>query len=590
MKKHLIYFVLFVIFLVSSWSLFRPEFFFTHDFTHGARIVEMHKALVDGHFPVRWSSDFGFGYGMPLFEFYAPLPYYVGAVFYWLGFSLVNSVKLLFLISTLVVLVGGYKLGKALFGTSGGLVVAALVTLSSYRAVNLFVRGAISEAWGIMVLPFILLGIIKVIRRETFAWVTLTISLVVLFLSHNLTSLIFLPLSVVFGAGYLVLYQRDKKKKISYFYNRTLALAGIYSLSVLISSFYLIPAFFEKNFTRVESAILGGYFDYKLHFLYIRQFLSNNWQYGGSQWGPDDGISFYLGTAQILSILFLFVLILISLWKVFRRKGKLNFKNWKVILETKYMLLVLTFVLFLTSLFMTLGHSSFIWSSVSVLEFIQFPWRWLSASIVFLAVIAGFITWFIETKSIRYIVSSIIIVVAISSSWNYFQPESYLLNAEDFYYSDQTTIRTQMSSILPDYIPVQMVGINLDPVAAINTSLSCQIDDSCGFEVTSLVDKTHQKLIEVDLTSEALLDFNVADYPGWTVEVDGVNAKHEVSSFGTIVVPVKEGVHKVGLELKSTKIRYTSDILTVLGLVVFLSVFFWYHGGLEDKMKSKKND
>jgi hypothetical protein len=39
---------------------------------------EMERSLQRFEFPVRWSANFGFGYGMPLFNFYAPLPYYLG--------------------------------------------------------------------------------------------------------------------------------------------------------------------------------------------------------------------------------------------------------------------------------------------------------------------------------------------------------------------------------------------------------------------------------------------------------------------------------------------------------------------------------
>ena len=45
-------------------ALFRAEFFHMHDFTHVARLAEMHRALSEGHFPVRWSRNFGWGYGM----------------------------------------------------------------------------------------------------------------------------------------------------------------------------------------------------------------------------------------------------------------------------------------------------------------------------------------------------------------------------------------------------------------------------------------------------------------------------------------------------------------------------------------------
>src|SRR5258706_14692287 len=64
--------------LITMRSILGPSFFRPHDYTHAARLVEMQRSLQAGELPVRWSRNFGFGYGMPLFNFYAPLPYYFG--------------------------------------------------------------------------------------------------------------------------------------------------------------------------------------------------------------------------------------------------------------------------------------------------------------------------------------------------------------------------------------------------------------------------------------------------------------------------------------------------------------------------------
>src|SRR5258708_5005319 len=51
--------------LITMRSLFSSSFFRTHDFTHAARLVEMRTSFASGEFRVRWSRNFGFGYGMP---------------------------------------------------------------------------------------------------------------------------------------------------------------------------------------------------------------------------------------------------------------------------------------------------------------------------------------------------------------------------------------------------------------------------------------------------------------------------------------------------------------------------------------------
>src|SRR5579859_1412413 len=110
----------------SSWALLHSGMFRVHDYTHAARIGEMLRALQDGHFPVRWTANFGFGYGMPLFEFYAPLPYYIGTFFYWLGINIIVVIKLLFFFSSAASFIGMYLLGSKLFGRTGGILSAVV--------------------------------------------------------------------------------------------------------------------------------------------------------------------------------------------------------------------------------------------------------------------------------------------------------------------------------------------------------------------------------------------------------------------------------------------------------------------------------
>ena len=83
------YYGLLIVLALSFWAikpLFISGFFPMHDDTQVARVFEMGKMLKEGTFPVRWVPDLGYGYGYPLFNFYAPLAYYVGGFFMLLGF------------------------------------------------------------------------------------------------------------------------------------------------------------------------------------------------------------------------------------------------------------------------------------------------------------------------------------------------------------------------------------------------------------------------------------------------------------------------------------------------------------------------
>jgi len=570
LQKYSSILVILVIVLASSWSLFSKDFFIFHDFTQGARIVEMTQAIQDGHLPPIWSSNLGYGYGMPLFEFYAPLPYYLGSLSYMLGISLIGSVKLLMFISTLFTAIGAYLLGKKLFGNTGGLLVSAALTMAPYRAVNLFVRGAISEAWGIMALPFILLGIIKTIKNEKNGWLLLTVSILVLLLSHNLTALVFLPLSVVFGAGYLFLEASNNKKVKRQFLLIVLKLASFYALAVLLSSYYTIPALLEKDFTRLESTILAEYFDYRLHFVGLKQFLQQNWGYGGSTYGPEDGISFYLGLGQILGLFLSGYLLVKKLIKNFVNKVKPSFDKNNLF----YLLLVF---LFSVSLFMTTNKSLLIWEYIPTLSFLQFPWRYLSATAIFLSLVVGSLTLLFPVKPFKYGYSAILIFILVVMNAGYFRPQEFTSNLDDHYYSDVNKLRYQMSNTLPDYIPIQIKEKTIEPVSLEGDVLFCQVLDDCTGNFSVITNKVHKKVIKTGFTTNRDVIFTVSDFPGWTTKIDSKIVETLRSDQGFIKVIVPAGEHVVEVKLENTDIRRIANLLSSFGLLILSTTFFWYY-------------
>src|SRR3989344_6475331 len=94
MKKYL---GLLFILILSFWAiqpLFHSGFFPMHDDEQIARLYQLHLTLSSGQFPPRWIPDLGFGFGYPFYNFYPPLVYYLGEIFYILGLSLLASTKI----------------------------------------------------------------------------------------------------------------------------------------------------------------------------------------------------------------------------------------------------------------------------------------------------------------------------------------------------------------------------------------------------------------------------------------------------------------------------------------------------------------
>src|SRR3990167_10206008 len=103
--KYFKYLMIVLILLLSFWAVspfFTSGFFPIHDNTQVQRVYEMGKSLSAGMFPVRWVADLGFGYGYPIFNFYAPMSYYFGTFFYLLGFNALLATKIMMVAGILI--------------------------------------------------------------------------------------------------------------------------------------------------------------------------------------------------------------------------------------------------------------------------------------------------------------------------------------------------------------------------------------------------------------------------------------------------------------------------------------------------------
>lgn len=452
-----------------------------------------------------------------------------------------------------------------MFGVRAGVLTSAAFALAPYRAVNLFIRGSLSEAWGIMALPWILYGIVKIVKNnDQRGWIIFILGLVTLMLSHNLTTMMFIPFSLIFALGFLFFDQKNR----SQLKTKLIKLFGGYALAGGLASFYMLPAFTEKNLTQIAT-ILGGYFHYSHHFLYIRQFFTPNWGFGGSAWGPNDDISFFLGWGQLIALFvcFLAFLLLIKKSQIFTRKDA-----WKKFLTLKYqdsklyLVLLLGFLL-ASSLFMTLLKTKFLWDTLPLLNFIQFPWRFLSVSIIFVSLLVGMGIKIIPHIFLRLVYFVIIFWIIILGNFNYFRPEKYMDNPTDLYYDNEEKISLQMSDILRDYVPVQM-SLNGEKLKDIYRNLTLP-------EKTEiLIDKTHQKLYQFNLNEEQIVEFPIANFTGWQAEVDGVKTEVLTGESGLVAVKVPAEVSQVGIYFGHSRIRLIADAISGLSLIIFLYFVF----------------
>lgn len=534
--------------MITILPLFRPGFFRPHDFTHAARIVEMDRSLRAGEFPVRWSQNFGFGYGMPLFNFYGPLPYYVALIPYELTHNVIVAIKVIIVLNAMLAFVGMYLLGQLLWKSRmSGMLAATLFTLASYRAVDIYVRGALGEATAMVLIPFALSGILLMKSRPRRGLVLCAISLAAILTSHNLTGMISMGIVTLFGILML-----PKRRLFS-----TLPIALISAIG--LSAYYTLPAFFEKKFTRIEETITTGYFDYHFHFVALRQLVIGKWGFGGSLPGLDDGMSFALGIIPLV----IFGCTLIG--------SGLYFLKHRRVTRALYALLIVSVFLFVTTL-MTTDRSVFIWDHIGVLKYLQFPWRFLAFSSVFLSLAAGAITHFIPKHvGVRGTILALVLGAIMVSSAPLFWPETVDTSSLWYYTTEPNFIRSTMSETLNDYLPKEILNDHFpDPKAD-----RLEIADP---NTVTLTDNAPASMAaHVVCASNCELSVNVFQFPGWQAKIDGNPAPlMTTTGFPTYYLSVPSGDHDISVQLTDTPIRKLGNILSLVTAIVLIVNYVRY--------------
>ncbi|MBN1168615.1 hypothetical protein JXA63_01875 [Candidatus Woesebacteria bacterium] len=544
MKKRLIVgLVLLFVSGLTFYKMLHPGFYPMHDDMQAMRLLQMHDCITDGQIPCRWVPDMGYGYGYPQFNYYSPLPYYVMEVFHLMGLSILTSVKIGFILTVLMGIWGMYLLSSSLWGIHAGIISACFFALLPYRAVDMWVRGAMGELWGLMLLPFVFLAIRKAVYKVKNSEVLLAVVTSLLFMSHNISVIIFLPFIILWTA-YLLVQKYGFTAQTLNFKNIFKIIIG-FLWGFLISAYFVLPAWFEKNLVQINT-LTGGYFDYRQHFASIAQiFTSTYWNYGSSQPGIYDEIFLGIGILH-WTIALTSLLVFIALK---RRKT----------IKTVLLLIVLAFV----ASFMAHPKSSFIWNSLGIIKYLQFPWRYLLAAGFLFSLAAGSITAPIRRKRNKArLITVTVLVLAIFFNASYFRPVEWLNITDTDKFSGKEWLRQQTISIY-DYLPVTVKSApneaaELEPMVISGEGQFSKIEKgSDWYRVTADV-----------FSDDFLMQLPVYFFPNWTVEVNDVESDvfHD-NELGLITIQLDQGVNEVYAELNNTPVRKISNLITLFSIL-----------------------
>ncbi len=552
----------------------RHSVYFLHQFD---------RAIQDGVLYPRWAPDFTFGYGYPFFNIYGPLSSYVGEALHLLGLSLVDAVKGVFALAAMASSLAAY-LWLRLYSRPPGAVLGALLYLyAPYHIADIYVRASLAETVALAFVPLCLWAFGRLYpagdgRSSGSGGIMLAgLAYAGLMLSSNLVALLFSP---ILGGYFLVrawrrfdrlqprrlLTRQSWPSGLGHAAHVLLPAAAGVALGLCLSAVFWLPAFLEYSGIRTDQWV-GGYYEYRNHFVYPFQLLLPSWGFGASLPGPDDGMSFQLGLAP-LALVALALLRWPRLAVAWRRTGA-------------YLGLLTLAVIFLM-----LPLSEPVWEALGLVSFAQFPWRLLALTIVSLAFLGTgpFARW--PADGAHLAATALWALLIILPVYPYLRSEIRppaegpvsLQGLMRFQQSaDEMTGSTAWVQEIPRWSPLAdqiMAGIEI----------TTKVDYTAAYATGRLavhsqeMSTTHERVwFQAEDNSQAII-FNTFYYPGWnayildenTGAVTGTVLVEPEGALGRISVPVPAGRHVLLLSFEDTPVRKLGTGITLATVALYV--------------------
>lgn len=494
---------------------------FGHDiFQHLARSEQFYNALMEGVWYPRW-LDTEFGYGNPSLLFYAPLSYYIISAIHVLIKSTILSMKIAISLSFFLSGISMYIFMNKFISHRAGLVSAVMYQILPYHLLDLGERGAVPELFSFIWLPLILLFTRKIFYTERLSsMVWLSFAYAALILTHLISSFLFTFVIVGYGL-YLFLIERKRG-----FLRMLLAVC----MGLSLSSVYLIPVVFERDFIHIEVA--KKYYAYRDNFLLLdKEILKNR---------------FRVMLNGIAAIDMAFFIVTFKLLRKKLLESRIAFFN----------------IMIAVSIFMVTPFSLPIWKYIPGFSYLGLPWRWLEISGLSVAVISGELCQKFQ-DDVKKVVSFFFTLIFIVSL--------FILGEIRFVKDDLTRslISNPYIFSFSEYRPIWLK----DPLKELEKTEKVKI--VLGTGSVEIIDwRSNYRILSVYGETPLHLKLSTFFYPGWEVFIDEkrCNIMTEQDT-GAIVFEVPEGKHTIKLYFKDTQLRYSGKVisaLTLAGLIVFL--------------------
>ncbi len=536
--------------LLAGLPLFQFKIMSGHDaHEYLPRTIEFYQGLSAGQLFPRWAPDLNAGYGEPFFNFNPPLFYYLSAIFHVLGLSLVAAQSLAILALLLLAGLGMYLLVEDIYGSRAGLVSATAYLFSPYLLVALYVRHALADFSAFAFIPTAFWGLTRFAESGRYRFLLIgALSVALLLLSSNPVAIMTLSALMLLLGWLAITGWRESGSCLAPTLLRGL---GCLTMGTGLSAFFWMPAVSERQFVHL-SRLLQGYLNYRNHFLYPHQLIISPWGFGLSLPGTQDGMSFAIGPLHLGFVFAAFVLI----W----RSRATPSRGGLLALFSIGLLVVAAF-------FASIG-SSFIWERIGPLQYMEFPWRFLSLIAFSTAFLCGYPFLLLGQRhnQLANALMGSLIAGLVVFGFPRARPEAFLDVTDADYSPTAIAARNITVTAAREYQPIWVREQPEKPAVERMTLLSGQ-----GRVTVNRLSVADYEF-EVDIGETAWLRVNTFYFPGWTLFVDGSERPIDHSNpNGVMEFALEPGQHRVHLSFLDTPVRRLGKAISLLSGLLLVS-------------------
>ncbi|HSK71789.1 MAG TPA: hypothetical protein VK892_08855 [Pyrinomonadaceae bacterium] len=364
-------FNLFIIFLLAS-AVMLPVLFNGvpqgYDIPHHYQCALTYRdSILSGDFYPSWTTLRNLGYGSMELRLYPPVSHYVLALFSLAVNDWHLATWLTFTFWWVLGSFGVYLWAREVVPVRYAVFAALAYAVMPYRLNQAYLVFFYGELAGAAILPFCFAFLSRLIREQKAISASnykpiksnpFTINVIGFAVSYALLILTHLPLTLIVSTALGVYFLANLQLNKKYLFGSIFHFATGVFLGLAASSFFWLKVL-QERFLMAKTSV---YEDIYLHYQF--NFLLTPFQ----QYNEATVVVYEVFTLvyDVILLLTLFMLIPVALLAVISRGASKN-QLWKSLWITS-----------IFAFFLTTPMSKFIWDNFTILQEVQFPWRWLT--------------------------------------------------------------------------------------------------------------------------------------------------------------------------------------------------------------------